>query len=190
VSPLLDGTVPLPCPSSLIPVRRVPPPGIDAYMTNGGGEYMAPQFDTKGVSDLAPYHMPDGGWTGNRSDYTTSVVGNMSLAWLKKVAAGPRPFFAYIAPKACVSQPVQPCDAHVAIMAELLHVTHPIPSQSQHEPFTPAPWYADFWDPSWPATEPRPISWNASFESRKNHHGEAIPFPAWPLCDWRTSTCS
>ena len=38
------------------------PPGIDAYMTNGGGTYYSPQFDTKGVSDLPPYHMPDGVW--------------------------------------------------------------------------------------------------------------------------------
>lgn len=64
---------------------------------------MAPQFDTKGVSDLAPYYMRDGSWQGNISDYTTSVVGNMSMSWIKKVAGGPRPFFVYIAPKACVS---------------------------------------------------------------------------------------
>lgn len=64
---------------------KAPPAGIDAYMTNGGGEYMAPQFDTSGVSDLGPYFMPDGGWHGNSSDYTTSVVGNMSMSWIKKV---------------------------------------------------------------------------------------------------------
>lgn len=109
------------------------PPGIDAYMTNGGGNYMAPQFDTKGVADLAPYFMQDGSWNGNKSDYTTAVVGNTSMAWLKKVAHGPRPFFAYIAPKAC------------------------------HEPFTPAPWYADYWS----------SSWSVSDRQRNPHHYDA-----------------
>ena len=126
---------------------KTPPPGIDAYMTNGGGSYYAPQFDTAGVSDLGPYYMPDGSWTGNRSDYTTSVVGNVSLTWIRKVAHGPRPFFAYIAPKAC------------------------------HEPFTPATWYADHWDSSWPVREPRPVSWNCSAASRANHHGNIATQP-------------
>ena len=69
------------------------------------------------------------------------------MSWLKKVAGGPKPFFAYIAPKAC------------------------------HEPFTPATWYADYWAPSWPAHEPRPVSWNASFESRSKHHGNIATNP-------------
>lgn len=126
---------------------KEPPTGIDAYMTNGGGEYYAPQFDTKGVAGLAPYHMQDGGWHGSKDDYTTAVVGNMSLSWIKKVATGPNPFFAYIAPKAA------------------------------HEPFTPARWYADYWAPEWPATEPRPESWNCSAESRKHHHGNIATQP-------------
>jgi hypothetical protein len=94
-------------------------------MTNGGGNYMAPQFDTEGVSDLAPWNIPDGGHTFGKKNYTTSVVGNISIAWIKKVAKAGKPFMAYIAPKAC------------------------------HEPFTPAPWYADHWDAAWPAREPR-----------------------------------
>merc|ERR1711970_756998 len=91
--------------------------------------------------------MPDGGWQGTDDDYTTAVVGNMSLSWIRKVAEGPNPFFAYIAPKAA------------------------------HEPFTPAKWYADHWDENWPATEPRPISWNCSAESRKDHHGNIATQP-------------
>ena len=43
----------------------------------------------------------------------------MSMSWLRKVAHGPRPFFAYIAPKAC------------------------------HEPFTPAAWFVDFYVHLW-----------------------------------------
>ena len=65
---------------------RVAPLGIDAYMTNGGGTYYSPQFDTTGVADLAPHFMKDGGWQGNATEYTTAVVGNTSLSWIKKVA--------------------------------------------------------------------------------------------------------
>jgi hypothetical protein len=88
------------------------PVGIDAYMANGGGNYNAPSFATQGVSDLAPYYMEDGHWHGKKTDYTTAVVGNASISWIKKVAKAGRPFLAYIAPKAC------------------------------HMPFTPAPWYS------------------------------------------------
>merc|ERR1712137_1062977 len=126
---------------------KTPPPGIEAYMTNGGGQYFKPQFDTQGVADLAPYFMPDGGWQGSSEDYTTAVVGNMSIAWIKKVASDSHPFFAYIAPKAA------------------------------HEPFTPAKWYQDYWAPEWPATEPRPETWNCSAESRSNHHGNIATQP-------------
>ena len=31
--------------------------------------------------------------------HRTSIIGNVSLAWLRKVANGPAPFLAYIAPK-------------------------------------------------------------------------------------------
>jgi hypothetical protein len=84
------------------------------------------RLGTNATKPLADRRRPSaGGWNGNRSDYTTAVVGNMSISWLKKVIpgakAGGKPFMAYIAPKAC------------------------------HEPFTPATWYAEHWDPAWPA---------------------------------------
>eukprot|EP01062_Namystynia_karyoxenos_P056849 TRINITY_DN47774_c0_g1_i1.p1 TRINITY_DN47774_c0_g1~~TRINITY_DN47774_c0_g1_i1.p1 ORF type:complete len:549 (+),score=210.56 TRINITY_DN47774_c0_g1_i1:81-1727(+) len=113
------------------------PPGFDAWLANGGGTYYAPEFDAQGIADLG---FPDGHWAGKADDYTTAVVGNASMAWIRKVAPTGAPFFAYIAPKAC------------------------------HEEFAPAQWYKDYWHPSWPATEPRPVSWNASAESRQNHH--------------------
>ena len=55
-------------------------------------------------------------WHGTPDNYTTAVVGNLSIAWIRKVVAESRdrPFFAYVAPKAA------------------------------HEPFNPAPWYTDF----------------------------------------------
>eukprot|EP00755_Sulcionema_specki_P037288 Sspe_Gene.108646::Locus_87771_Transcript_1_1_Confidence_1.000_Length_1026::g.108646::m.108646/K01137/GNS; N-acetylglucosamine-6-sulfatase len=111
------------------------PPGFDAYFANGGGNYFSPSFAVENVDGFK-----DGHWEGTADNYTTSVVGNVSLAWIRKVAKGPKPFFAYIAPKAA------------------------------HEPFTPAPWYASHWDPSWPEHEIRPVSWNSSFESRSDHH--------------------
>jgi len=112
------------------------PAGFDAWMANGGGDYIAPNFMTKNIDG-----MEDGHWQGSTDNYTTSVVGNVSIAWIKKVAKEGKPFMAYIAPKAA------------------------------HEPFIPAPWHLDHWDPSWPAHEPRPVNWNCSAESRKNHHG-------------------
>ena len=49
--------------------------------------------------------------------------------------------------------------------------------KAAHEPFNPAPWYVDHWDPSWPKHEPRPINWNCSAESRADHHGNIASQP-------------
>ena len=88
--------------------------------------------------------------TSDPSNYSTSIIGNVSIAWIRKVHAEDpsRPFFAYIAPKAA------------------------------HEPFNPAPWYEDYWDESWPATEPRDNpAWNSSAEARRFHHGNIATEP-------------
>ena len=87
------------------------PTGYDAWLANPGGDYIAPEFDTYGIEDLG---FPDGEFDGNSSDYSTAVIGNVSVAWIRKtVTENPdTPFFAYVAPKAA------------------------------HEPFLPAPWYA------------------------------------------------
>jgi hypothetical protein len=118
-----------------------PPPGFGAWLANGGGDYIAPSF---GASGLGWYGIPDGMARFTASDYTTSVVGNASLAWVRRVATREphAPFFAYVAPKAA------------------------------HEPFIPPPWYLHTWRDDWPAAEPRPIaSWNASREQRADKHG-------------------
>lgn len=52
-----------------------------------------------------------------------------------------------------------------------------IAPKAAHEPFNPALWYRDHWDASWPKHEPRAESWNCSFESRKNHHGNIATEP-------------
>ena len=61
-----------------------------------------------------------------------AVIGNKSIEWIREKAQAGGPWLAYIAPKAC------------------------------HEPFNPAPWYVDFWDPAWPTHEPRTPNWNTS----------------------------
>lgn len=119
-------------------------PGFDAWLANGGGDYIAPSFKTQGIDGL-----PDGEnhFSSDPAHYSTAVIGNYSVAWIKKVAKQGLPFYAHIAPKAA------------------------------HEPFNPAPWHADHWDPSWPDHEPRPENWNCSIESRKKHHGNIATEP-------------
>merc|ERR1712232_57033 len=118
------------------------PPGFDAWLANGGGDYIAPAFQIKNIDGI-----PDGTWHGSSHNYSTSVIGNASIAWIKKVARGGKPFMAFVHPKA------------------------------PHEPFNPAPWYADYWHPSWPEHEPRDANWNCSFESRQHHHGNIASEP-------------
>lgn len=88
--------------------------------------------------------LPDGHvrFSNAAENYSTSVIGNHSVAFIRAaVAAGVGPFMAYIGPKAA------------------------------HEPFNPAQWHADHWDPSWPEHEPRPEPWNCSAAARADHHG-------------------
>lgn len=125
------------------PQQGYKPPGFDAWAANGGGDYIAPEFSTNNAGG----GLPDGSWKGTEQNYTTAVVGNLSMQFIAKQVAAKQPFFAYIAPKAA------------------------------HEPFIPAPWYLDAWDPAWPDHEPRPVSWNCSFESRVDHHGNIATEP-------------
>ena len=114
-----------------------PPEGFDAWFANGGGDYLSPRFTARNLEHLGL----DGVWQGTENDYSTSVIGNVSVAWIDSVAKGPKPFMAYIGVKAA------------------------------HEPFTPAPWYAQHWDASWPVREPRTPNWNCTKASRSRHHG-------------------
>ena len=68
------------------------PMGFDAWMANGGGDYIAPAFSTANVPG-----MPDGRWRGTVSDYTTAVVGNKSIEWIREKAKAQVPFLAYSA---------------------------------------------------------------------------------------------
>lgn len=77
------------------------PAGFDAWLANGGGDYISPAFNTQNIS-FGGYDLPDGMWHGSNENYTTAVVGNVSIAWIRHVVAQDptRPFFAYVAPKA------------------------------------------------------------------------------------------
>ena len=124
--------------------KRHVPAGFDAWFANGGGDYLSPRFTARNLASLG---YEDGEWQGTPSDYSTSVIGNVSVAWLEAVAPRPQPFFAYVAVKAA------------------------------HEPYTPAPWYADHWEPEWPEREPRPPNWNCSSAERSKHHGVIATAP-------------
>ena len=62
----------------------VVPLGFDAWLANGGGDYIAPQFRTHGLEWAG---IKNGTWQGSQDNYTTAVVGNLSIAWIRKVAA-------------------------------------------------------------------------------------------------------
>ena len=94
-------------------------------------------------------------------NYSTALIGNYSMAWIKKVAPGAlgptrRPFMAYIGPKAC------------------------------HDPFAPAPWYEDTWEDGWPAHAPQPPSYNVSKARLAEHHPTISCRPAFGN---QTETC-
>lgn len=40
--------------------------------------------------------LPDGGWHGAVTDYTTAVVGNKSIEWIREKAAAKVPWLAYV----------------------------------------------------------------------------------------------
>jgi len=88
------------------------------------------------------------GKRGNASAYLTSFLGNQTLDWLKRVAAGAAgggaPFFAYLGPHA------------------------------PHFPAEPAPWYADAPLPS--LTAPRPPAYNSFREGKSWAITENAPF--------------
>jgi N-acetylglucosamine-6-sulfatase len=116
------------------------PPGFDAWFANGGGSYFNPSFSVQNIDGLDD--SPNMKFQANSKygNYSTALIGNYSIEWIRKVAKGDKPFLAYIAPKAA------------------------------HDPFQPADWYADYWSPDWPETAPRPPSWNLTSAQLANHH--------------------
>ena len=81
-----------------------PPPGVDRWFANGGGNFFSPSFSwaSAGVEPSSA-HFTNCTYN-NGSCYSTSVIANQSLAWLAEMhslpAAERKPYFAYIAVKA------------------------------------------------------------------------------------------
>ena len=85
-----------------------PPPGVDVWLANGGGNYWSPQFawaTSGGTSQSVQFN--------NCSDlggpcYSTTVIADTALNWLQRLndtktthqEAPRKPFFAYVAFKA------------------------------------------------------------------------------------------
>ena len=76
-------------------------PGWDAWFANGGGNYYNTSFAVEGIEGLSdarnyqfntPYqYAGETAWP-----YSTALIGNYSIAWIRKVAKESKPWFAYI----------------------------------------------------------------------------------------------
>lgn len=78
------------CP--LLGLCRVYPSHHGNLQANNGGSYNDPSFNYNGQVT----HFDNRTYAG----YSTSVIGNISVAWIAKQLQQPHPFMAYIAPKA------------------------------------------------------------------------------------------
>jgi hypothetical protein len=65
-------------------------------MANGGGTYIAPDFKVNNLPGVK-----NGNWKLDNSpeNYSTAVIGNRSIEFIKGAVADKVPFFAYVAPK-------------------------------------------------------------------------------------------
>lgn len=150
------------------------PPGVDEMLINNGGSYLDPIF-TRGrrggdgeddrVEEVAFDNCTAA--TGALC-YSTAVIGNASLAWIRRAAAAEGPFFALISVKAphvldfrdvkrlkkdiersnLTSQDIQRLQGNPpSRRRRQLHGYNPFPSWLQVHPFfsmaVPAPWYQD-----------------------------------------------
>lgn len=81
-----------------------PPPGVDRWFANGGGDYYNPEFSWASAGTQSSDVQFKNCTYNNGACYSTSVIGNVSLNWIKEVTAQPeaerKPFFAFIAVKA------------------------------------------------------------------------------------------
>ncbi len=139
---------------------HAPPPGWDCatcyWFANGGGKdaepggYLNASFaDFDGGAPVGSvddgYHADGPGYyaattAGEFGGYTTSVIANKSIAWLRRVAPLDAPFMLTLAPKA------------------------------PHVPATPAPWYTrGTWIDALPGA-PRTPDYNASAQTLAGHH--------------------
>jgi hypothetical protein len=62
-------------------------PGFDTWFANGGGTYYSPSF----AVENNVMGLKDGMIHYNETDYSTSLIGNQSLGWIRKVLPPPTP---------------------------------------------------------------------------------------------------
>ena len=85
-----------------------PPPGVDRWFANGGGNFYSPSFTWASAGTTSSSVTFDNcsyiGNGKNGSCYSTSVIANQSIAWIAEMNALPaserKPYFAYVAVKA------------------------------------------------------------------------------------------
>jgi len=117
-----------------------PPPGVDRWFANGGGNYFNPEFSFASAGTESTTAIFNNCSYNQGACYSTSVIANASINWLRELAAQPlhqrKPWMAYIAVKA----------PHI--------------QDGPGWPITlPAPWYNDTFKG---LTAPRTPNWNAS----------------------------
>ena len=85
---------------------REPPPGVDRWFINGGGNYLNPSF-VSASPGVEPSDVRFDNCTASDGSpidcYSTSVIGNTSISWIRdRVTSDSKttPFFAYISLKA------------------------------------------------------------------------------------------
>jgi N-acetylglucosamine-6-sulfatase len=90
-----------------------PPPGVDRWFVNGGGDYLNPSFSVANVDQVGTtvrFNNCSGATADQQlhhgSCYSTSVIGNQTMAWVRRHVLSNNhrttrsPFFAYVALKA------------------------------------------------------------------------------------------
>lgn len=82
------------------------PQNVDRWLVNGGGDYINPSF-TAASAEVEPTRVRFENCTDSHGlpipCYSTSIIGNASIAWIKdhlEVHGSKTPFFAYVALKA------------------------------------------------------------------------------------------
>ena len=92
--------------ANAMPPEGRTPEGWDAWFANDGGKYFDPSFWSRGVPGV-----PDGRF--HSKGYSTSIIGNASVAFLERELAAARRVLLYVAPKAvdnCVE--IKQCRMH------------------------------------------------------------------------------
>ena len=121
------------------------PNGVDEMLINNGGTYLDPTFSRgRSGQDVETVKFDNCTATTGMPCYSTAVIGNASLAWIRRRAADP--FFALVSVKA--PHIVHHLEHHTddGAVEGNHHQPHHHHQHGVHPGFpmaTPAPWYKD-----------------------------------------------